>query len=71
MPKEEIDRKILKNAKDLDFHEAVYSAFPDAKRDEKFGVTACGTISSYRKSCRSKIPGYVSSRWVQIPPPAL
>lgn len=42
MPKEEIDRKILKNAKDLEFHEAVYSAFPDAKRDEEFGVTACG-----------------------------
>lgn len=38
----EIDRKILRNAKDLDFHEAVYLAFPDAKRDEEFGITACG-----------------------------
>jgi spore coat polysaccharide biosynthesis predicted glycosyltransferase SpsG len=38
----EIDRKILENAKDLDFHEAVFLAFPNAKREEKFGVTACG-----------------------------
>jgi len=38
----EIGRKILENAKDLDFHEAVFLAFPNAKREERFGVTACG-----------------------------
>ena len=38
----EIERKILKNAKDLTFIEAVYRAFPDAKSDEEFGIVACG-----------------------------
>jgi len=39
----EVDRKILRNAKDIDFIEAVYKAFPNANSDEEFGVTACGT----------------------------
>lgn len=38
----EINRKILRNAKEITFIEAVYRAFPDAKPDEEFGITACG-----------------------------
>ena len=37
-----MDKKILRNAKDLTFEQAVYKAFPDAKDNEEFGVTACG-----------------------------
>ena len=45
----EINKKILKNAKDLDFLEAVFLAFPDAKRNEHFGITACGEDLSVRR----------------------
>ena len=38
----EIDRKVVKGGTDLAFLQAVYTAFPDAKDDETFGVTACG-----------------------------
>jgi len=38
----ETDRKILQNAKSLNFIEAIYQAFPDAGLEEEFGVTACG-----------------------------
>ena len=38
----EVNRKIIRNSKDLSFIEAVYTAFPDAERDEDFGITACG-----------------------------
>ena len=38
----EKERRIVKGGKDLDFVQAVFKAFPDAKDDEHFGVTACG-----------------------------
>ena len=45
----EIDRKVLENSKDLNFREAVFLAFPDARRDEKYGVIACGSKLLVRK----------------------
>lgn len=52
MTRTEIDRKIVKDGKNMDFLEAVYAAFPDAKPDEEFGVTACGMNLLVRRFAR-------------------
>jgi len=36
------EKRILRNAKDLTADEAIFKAFPEAKPDEEYGVTACG-----------------------------
>jgi len=38
----EIGRKILRNAKDMDVNDAIRKAYPNAKPNDYYGVTACG-----------------------------